>query len=24
LRRYEALKGSLQMASGYGREAEDE
>lgn len=24
LRRYEALKGSLQMASGYGREASDE
>lgn len=24
LRRYEAMKGSLQMASGYGREASDE
>lgn len=24
LRRYEALKGSLQMASGYGREANEE
>lgn len=24
LRRYDALKGSLQMASGYGREASDE